>query len=205
MTDPSYRSNGSPAQSCATLPSLAILTFEPGSYVIDTRQSLVTVSIRTFFGISRLTAAFEIVRGQVTVASPTARSQACAVIRAASFSSDRPSRDRRAVSSDFLAADLHPFIRFHSTQVHQVRSLTRVKGLLEVGGQERSVELEVHLVEPHLDDAYCVQARTVIDRRAFGISKWRGILARHLEVRINVRLIPSLGIAPNATPWRGWQ
>lgn len=202
MTQQFERSSGWQGQSCATLPSLASLTFEPGSYTIDTHKSLVEVSGRAFFGLARPTATFNIIGGRVIVAHQTERSWASAVINATKISYDRRVRHWRWGWRDSLVAHVNAPIQFCSTEVHQVRSLTRIGGVVDAGNQKRPVELEIVLVEPRLDDDYRVEARTIINRHDFGISNWRGVLARNLNVRILAHLTPSSGSVPNTAQWR---
>jgi polyisoprenoid-binding protein YceI len=155
-----------------------------GRYEIDTSCSTVTFRTRHLFGLAPVRGAFAIQSGTIDVAEPLADSSIHVQIETASFRTGNSQRDSNVRSARLLDAVQHPVMTFRSEGIDG-RALT---GTLTVGGVTRPVSLSVeHLASsPQLLTA---QATTRIDRTDFGVTAYRGLAGRYLDVSVEVRCV----------------
>jgi polyisoprenoid-binding protein YceI len=155
-----------------------------GRYEIDTGHSTVTFRTRHLFGLAPVRGTFAIRSGTIDVAEPRAGSAAYAEIEAASFRTGNGQRDEAVRSARLLDAGRHPLITFRSENIAQ----SELTGALTVCGITRPVSLTVELadVSPR---SFTARAVTRVDRTEFGVTAYRGLAARHLEVSLDVRCV----------------
>jgi polyisoprenoid-binding protein YceI len=96
-------------------------------------------------------------------------------IDAASVDTHEPRRDAHLRSSDFLDVGRFPFIYFRSTAVKRVDATSfQVTGELTIRDVTREVQLDVayggRMRDPSGVERVGFSARTVIDRKAFGVT-----------------------------------
>jgi polyisoprenoid-binding protein YceI len=155
-----------------------------GRYEIDTGRSTVTFRTRHLFGLAPVRGRFAIRGGTVDVAEPLAASAVHAEIDAASFHTRNPQRDASVRSAGLLDVARHPVITFTSDRVDG-RELT---GTLTVRGVTRPVSLSVGppAVSPQ---SFTVRATTRIDRTEFGVTGYRGLAGRYLDLSLEVQCV----------------
>jgi len=116
---------------------------------------------------------------------PTGAGSCTARISAASFRTGNPSRDGAARSARLLDASAHPDITFISRRLEQADGRWVLHGLLSVRGKAHPVELLIEETQPAGPDLHA-RASAGIDRYDFGITKVKGLAARHLGFRLDI-------------------
>ena len=168
----------------ATQPA-AIVAPAPGTYRIDAARSAITFTTRHLFGLGPVRGRFELREGVIRVTDPVHESSARAKISAASFRTGNPSRDGAVRSARLLDASAHPDIPFISRRLDQADGRWILHGLLSVRGNAHPVELLIEEAQPAGQDLH-LRASAGIDRYDFGITKARGLAARHLKCRLDI-------------------
>ena len=168
----------------ATQPA-AIVAPAPGTYRIDAARSAITFTTRHLFGLGAVRGCFDLNDGEIRIADPLDESSARAKISAASFRTGNPSRDGAVRSARLLNASAHPDITFISRRLDQADGRWILHGLLSVRGKAHPVELLIEEAQPAGQDLR-VRASVGIDRYDFGITKVKGLAARHLGFRLDI-------------------
>jgi polyisoprenoid-binding protein YceI len=155
-----------------------------GRYEIDTGHSTVRFRTRHLFGLAPVHGRFAIRGGTVDIAEPLAASAVHAEIDAASCHTRNPQRDASVRSARLLDAARHPVITFISDRVDD----TELAGMLTVRGFTRPVSLfiEQSAVSPR---SFTVRATTRIDRTEFGVTGYRGLAGRYLDLSVEVQCV----------------
>jgi len=155
-----------------------------GRYEIDTGRSTVTFRTRHLFGLAPVRGTFAIASATIDVAEPLADSAVYAEIEAASFRTGNGQRDATVHSARLLDAGRHPLITFRSEEIDQ----SVLTGALTVCGVTRPASLTVELadVSPR---SFTARAVTLVDRTEFGVTAFRGLAARYLEVSLEIRCV----------------
>ena len=155
-----------------------------GRYEIDTGGSAVTFRTRHLFGLAPVRGTFAIRTGTIDVAEPLADSAVYAEIEASSFRTGNGQRDPVVRSARLLDAGRHPLITFRSEGIdHWV-----LAGALTVRGVTRPVNLTVELagVSPR---SFAARATARVDRTEFGVTAYRGLAGRYLDLSLEVRCV----------------
>ena len=161
----------------ATIPQL-------GRYEIDPGGSTVTFRTRHLFGLAPVRGRFAIRGGTVDVAEPLTASAVYAEIDAASFRTEYPQRDASARSARLLDVARHPVITFTSERVDR----QELAGTLTVRDVTRPVNLSIEgsEVSPR---TFTVRATTRIDRTEFGLTAYRGLAGRYLDLSVEAQCV----------------
>jgi polyisoprenoid-binding protein YceI len=165
--------------------SAAIAVPAPGTYRIDAARSAITFTTRHLFGLGPVRGGFDLREGEIRVTDPLAESSARAKISAASFRTGNPSRDGAVRSARLLDAGGHPDISFISRRLDQADGRWVLHGLLSVRGKAHPVELAIDEAQPAGRDLR-LRASVRLDRYDFGITKARGLAARHLSLELDI-------------------
>jgi polyisoprenoid-binding protein YceI len=155
-----------------------------GRYEIDAGSSTVRFRTRHMFGLGPVRGSFAIRAGTVDITEPLAASCVRAEIDAGSFRTRNPARDAAARSARLLDADTHPVMTFASERTDG----STLTGTLTVRGVTRPVSLSIEqsAVTP---GAFTARASTRIDRTEFGITAYRGLAGRYLDLTLEVRCL----------------
>ena len=156
----------------------------PGRYEIDISSSAVTFRTRHLFGLAPVRGRFAIRAGRIDVGEPLAFSSAFVQIDAASFRTGNGQRDDQVRSERLLDTDRYPVITFRSDGVNGLALI----GELTV----RNVTVPVTLsIEQTTARARWFNARasTRIDRNEFGVTAYRGMAGRYLDIILEVRCV----------------
>lgn len=154
-----------------------------GTYTIDPARTSVTFGVQEVF--HQVTGTFACLGGRVVVAD---RLEDCAVearIDAASFTTDKPRRDKDVRGKRFLDAATYPEITFTGTGVRAEGSGWVLSGVLGCHGTEEPVDLVVEALEPH-DDGLHARATARVDRRTSGVGAGRGLIGRYVDITLDV-------------------
>lgn len=157
-----------------------------GPYRLDPAQSAVTFGTRHLWGIAPVNGEFSLAGGEIQVATSTAESQAMVTIDAASFDTGNALRDKTVKSEKFLHVSQYPKISFQSTKAVQDGDRWLLRGEVTACGIPEQIELEILQVQED-SGALLLHATTQIDRYAHGVTKAKGMAARHLKLYINAR------------------
>lgn len=163
----------------------AIVAPAPGTYRIDAARSAITFTTRHLFGLGAVRGRFELRDGEIRVTDPMPESSARAVISAASFHTGNPGRDSAVRSARLLDTGAYPDITFISRRLEQPGGRWVLHGLLSVCGKAHPVELLIEEAQPAGKDLR-LRASVRIDRYDFGITKVKGLAARHLGFRLDI-------------------
>ena len=157
-------------------------TPQPGRFSIDAAGSALRFRTRHMFGLARVRGTFAIRTGAVTVAEPLADSSVYAEIDTASFDTGNDQRDRTVRSRRLLDADRYPVMTFRSSNI----SREAISGTLTVRDVARPVQLTIE--EAKLSPGIItVRATTRVDRTDFGVTAYRGLAGRYLDITIEIR------------------
>jgi polyisoprenoid-binding protein YceI len=168
----------------ATRPA-AIAAPAPGTYRIDAARSAITFTTRHLFGLGAVRGSFGLRDGEIRVTDPLSESSARAVISAASFHTGHPSRDSTVKSARLLATGAYPDITFISRRLDQADGRWVLHGLLSVRGNAHPADLLIEEALPAGRDLH-LRAGVHLDRYDFGITKYKGLAARHLGFRLDI-------------------
>ncbi len=155
-----------------------------GTYTIDTAASRIGFTTAHMFGLGPVAGTFAIRSGTVTLADDPAKCTVTARIDAASFTTDKPRRDKDIRSKRFLHAERYPDLVFESDRLVRDGDRWLLHGRLTVHGLTAPVTLEVHsgTAEP---DGCRFRARARIDRYAHHVGP-RGIVGRYLNAEFDI-------------------
>ncbi len=154
--------------------TISAVSRTPSTWDIDTVHSSVGFTVRHLV-ISKVHGRFA--RWSGTLALDDARPERSRVearIEAASIDTHEPQRDAHLRSADFLDAERHPEITFHSTATTRAGDgRFELAGDLTIAGVTRPVRLEVEALgrakDPWGGERAGFSARTTIDRSDFGL------------------------------------
>jgi len=163
---------------------VAPATPQPGRYEIDTTRSAVTFRTRHMFGLAPVRGSFAIRAGTVEVAGPPTDPGIYAEIEAASFRTGNGQRDSNVRSARLLDAGQYPVMTFRSGHMDGL-ALT---GTLTVRDVTRPVSLSIKQSAVS-SGAFTACAATRIDRTAFGVTAYRGLAGRYLDMTVEVRCV----------------
>ena len=160
------------------------VTPRPGQYEIDTSHSAVTFRTRHLFGLAPVRGSFAIRAGTIDVAEPFTGSSVYAQIDPASFRTGNGQRDNNVRSERLLDVGRYPVITFRSEGADG-QSLT---GTLTVRNVTMPVILSIEqtAVTP---GAFNARASMRIDRTEFGLTAYRGVAGRYLDMTVEVRCV----------------
>jgi NAD(P)H:quinone oxidoreductase type IV len=169
-----------------------------GTYEVDPAGSSLTFTTRHMFGLGKVTGAFQVESGSITVAEPITGSTARAVIGAGSFRTDTSRRDDHVRSPAFLHADRYPEIRFESAEVARGEAgAWVVKGVLTVRGHQAPVDLTVDALSVE-NGSLRISASATIDRYRHGLTAAKGLAARRLRLSLTAIAHPDPSTAAPA-------
>jgi polyisoprenoid-binding protein YceI len=173
----------------ATTPDIAATSPRLGRYEIDPARSTLAFRTRHLFGLAPVRGTFAIRGGTVDIAEPLTDSAVHAEIETASFGTRNPQRDASVRARRVLDAGHHPVITFHSEAFDSERPGTRdIPGTLTVRGVTRAVRLQVTDVTL-APGSFTVRATARVDRTEFGVTAYRGLAGRYLDMSMEVQCV----------------
>lgn len=158
-----------------------------GTYRIDPAVSSVKCTTRHLFGLATVHVTVPIIGGMVDITNPFTDSTVTATLDAAGFRSGRRIRDRHVRSPLLLDTATYPQISFASTRLGHDGDRWVLRGALTAHGRTHPVELVIVRLDLTVHGAR-LAASTRLDRYAFGLTRVRGMVARHLDVTLDVHL-----------------
>ena len=160
------------------------VTPRPGRYEIDTSCSAVTFRTRHLFGLAPVRGSFAIRAGTIDVAEPLPGARVFVRIDPASFRTGNGQRDSNVRSERLLDAARYPVITFRSEGVNG----PALTGTLTVRNVSMPVTLSIEqtAVTP---ESFEARASTRIDRTEFGVTAYRGLAGRYLDMTVEVRCV----------------
>ncbi len=159
----------------STAPAIA-----PATYRIDPARSTVRFVTKVMFGLFRVRGTFAVRDGTIVVADDVTRSTVTATVDPAGVDTANTRRDNDLRSKRFLDTARHPDIQFTSHEV----TPDSVTGILVVHGTSQRVTLAV--TPESTPDGVRFGTSTRLDRYAFGVTGGKGLIARHVEVELEI-------------------
>jgi polyisoprenoid-binding protein YceI len=144
----------------------------------------VTFRTRHLFGLVPVRGSFAIRAGTIEVAEPPADSSVWVHIDPASFRTGNGQRDEAVRSERLLDTDRYPVITFSSGGVDG----PALTGTLTVRNVPMPVTLSIEQTAVRAR-WFNARANTRIDRTEFGVTAYRGIAGRYLDMTIDVRCV----------------
>jgi polyisoprenoid-binding protein YceI len=168
------------------LMTTATSTFAPGTYRIDPSRSTVTFAIKEL-GLVTVRGSLAVHAGTVVVAEDRRRSSATATIDVNGIRTGNDRRDKDLRAARFLDTGTYPTMTFESTAFGpRAGSATggwELAGTLVVRGTAGPVAVAV---TEEADGTLRGTAR--VDRYAFGVTAGKGIIARYVDVTVEIVL-----------------
>src|SRR5437773_5519015 len=162
----------------------AQVTPRPGRYEIDTGCSAVTFRTRHLFALAPVRGSFTIRAGTIDVAEPLADSSVHVHFDPASFRTGNGQRDSAVRSERLLDADRYPIITFRSEDLDG----PAFTGALTVRNVTMPVTLTIERTAVS-ERWFTVRASTRIDRTEFGVTAYRRVAGRYLDMTMEVRCV----------------
>ena len=144
-----------------------------GTYELDRTHSTVQFAI-CHVGVSTFRGSFADLEARLTIEDRAASLEASAVVESISIGEPPEFRDHVVRGGDFFAADAHPRISFHSTQIALAENGTAIiDGVLEMRGIQRPVIAAGTFTPPTQDPFGNTRLgfalEVVVDRRSWGM------------------------------------
>ena len=162
----------------------------PGSYEIDSGASTIALTTRHLFGLGRVGGSFDVSGGRVTVDEQTGAGETKAevdvTVDAGSVDTGNAGRDKAVRSPAFLDSEAHPNIAFRSTGVGREGESWIVRGEVTARGAAAPVDLCVVELRETAGGLY-VRAAATVDRYALGMTRFKGVAARRVQLEISAR------------------
>jgi polyisoprenoid-binding protein YceI len=152
-----------------------------GTYCIAPTLSGATFRARGLFGLP--------VRGRMPIRSGTVRIEDGQARIAAELDPAAIETGIRRRDKDLRSPQLLDVARFPAVSFEGELSGAVVHGRLTVHGESVATTLDVEEVCRHVDGVDVV-ATVRLDRRAFGVTGYRGVIQRHIDVTLTVSLVP---------------
>lgn len=155
-----------------------------GRYEIDPGASTVSFRTRHMFGLGGVRGTFAIRTGMIDVTEPLSDSSIHVEIDAASFNTGHGQRDSTVRSRALLDVGRHPVITFIVAGVDG----PNLVGTLTVRDVSRPLTVAVDscVVSP---GAFNARATTRVDRYEWGVTGYRGLAGRYLQMTVDVRCV----------------
>lgn len=164
-------------------------------YQIDAARSEVSAKVG-FFGIASKTARFPQLRGRIALSPQRLDTIDLDVeIDARRLTAGDPVTLARLKGKDFFDVEHYPTVRFSGQRMQMTGPVTAtVAGTVTARGVTRPATLTVAFRDPPAKatgrDPVELSARTVIDRRDFGMTAYSAIVGRKVAITINARMTP---------------
>jgi polyisoprenoid-binding protein YceI len=166
----------------AQAPRQSLSEIQPGRYTIDPAASVVTFRTRHLFGLGRAHGTFAIRGGAVEITGVPGEARCYAEIDAASFQTCNPQRDASVRSPRLLDTSRHPVITFAADRLDG----TGLAGQLTVRGVTCPAVIAAELTGAG-PGGFTARGTLRVDRTGFGVTAYRGLAARWLDLTVEVR------------------
>lgn len=164
-------------------------------YQIDTTRSMVSAKVG-FMGIASKTARFPQISGRIALAPERLDTIDLDVeLDARRLQAGDKVTLGRLKGKDFFDVERHPTVRFAGRNMQMTGATTAtVAGEVTARGVTRPATLAVTFRDPPAKasgrDAVEFSARTVIDRREFGMTAYSAIVGKKVTITIQARMTP---------------
>jgi polyisoprenoid-binding protein YceI len=139
-----------------------------GEWVLDRRQSSISLQNRSMRGLLRVRGVFRQVSGNGTVTSD-GQVSGTIMVAAASIDTANGRRDTHLRSADFFDSGRHPEITFTADGIRPYGQVVAVTGLLTVRDRTRPLSFEAAASVPG-DGEVWLDAEIHVDRAEFGLT-----------------------------------
>jgi polyisoprenoid-binding protein YceI len=137
---------------------------------------------------------FNVLEGSIELDEDDIRkSSVTAIIKASSIDTGNKQRDVHLQSGDFLDVEKFPDIKFKTSKVERGRDRDSldVDGTLTIKDKSVPIALAVNEMDrsrsPKGEEYIYYSATAELDRFAWGIRHWSGVIGRRLKVTINIQ------------------
>lgn len=164
----------------STAPAIA-----PATYVIDPGRSRIEFIAKAMFGLLTVRGTVTVRDGTIVVADDVTRSTVTATVDAASVDTANARRDKDLRSRKYLDIARYPDIVFAGREV----TPDSVTGILQVHGTGQRISLPLRAEST--PDGVRFSTGTRLDRYAFGVTGGKGLVARHVDVELQIVAAPA--------------
>jgi polyisoprenoid-binding protein YceI len=163
---------------CIILVSLSMPSGEPRKLVAETNHSTIQFSVPISEGLTRITGKFtEFTIDVELIDDDITKSRISSVIKINSINTGSPGRDEDLKSKDFFETEKFPDIKFESTRIEKNGNEFIARGLLEMHGVTKSIELPFKITGKKGEDVIGFSSRYTIKRSDFGVgTEWKHTL-----------------------------
>lgn len=155
-----------------------------GTYTLDPARSSVAFSTKHMFGAGTVRGTFAVKSGQVEITDPPVGSSVRAEVHADSFASGNRQRDKDVRSKKLLHAKEFPVLSLDAADISkEIDGPWRLRGTLTVRGVSAPLELTITSAAAS-EGTLTVTAVGDVDRYAHGITAFKGMAARRLQIEI---------------------
>ena len=162
-----------------------------GAYRIDPERSTLSYSGRHMFGLGVVHASFTIDSGELRVADPLTASAVSVTVDAGSFHSNSARRDSDVRGGSLLDVATYPTITFVSDHLRQdADSGWLLSGSVTAHGTSVPVEVRIDGSAREGEGVRLHGRADHLDRYAFGVTKSKGMVGRHLDLELDVFAVP---------------
>jgi len=164
-----------------------------GTYRLDPQRSKVSYSGRHMFGMGVVHATFIIRSGELRVADPITASTVTVTVDAGSFESHNRKRDNDVRGASLLDVAAYPDITFVSDGLRTDGDSGRwlMSGTVTAHGNSVPVEVVIREATPDGEGVHLRARAEHLDRYAFGVTKSKGMVGRHLDLDLDVLAVPA--------------
>jgi polyisoprenoid-binding protein YceI len=156
-----------------------------GTYRIDPERTTISLATKHMFGTGSVAATFALREATLTVGEPATASSIHAVIDAASFTSDNPTRDSHVRKPMFLHVAKFPDITVDAESAAQVDGSWVAPATITARGGTAPATITLDSVETNDSGEVTLRGSVRVDRYAHGITARKGLAGRWMDLTIS--------------------
>jgi polyisoprenoid-binding protein YceI len=165
------------AQSPVTTPAA-------GTYRIDPERTTISLATRHMFGTGKVAATFTLREATLTVGEPATATTLHAVIDAASFASNNPTRDSHVRQPKFLHVEEFPEITVDASSAAQSGETWVAPATITARGVAAPATITLDAAETAGSGELTLRASVRVDRFDHGMTKAKGLAGRWMDLTI---------------------
>jgi polyisoprenoid-binding protein YceI len=155
-----------------------------GSYRIDPERTTISLATRHMYGTGKVAATFTLREATLTVGEPATATTLHAVIDAASFASDNPTRDSHVRLPKFLHVAEFPDITVEASSAAPADGTWVAPATITARGVSAPATITLDAVEAAGTGEITLRGSVRVDRYAHGMTKAKGLAGRWMNLTI---------------------
>lgn len=155
-----------------------------GIYAVEA-STTVAFTTTHWFGLGAVTGTFALLSGNLNVPESLEAVTATVAIDSGSFDTGTPARDKKVRGKMLLDSARHPRIDVAVERIDLNGDHFTGRGTLTVRGTTAPLDITITSVQV-TQDTVRAELTARVDRYALGVTKVRGVAARHLDLRVRL-------------------